>query len=79
MLPGSLLDREIRGPVSFQGVLASLLTNRLLTTGPPLRYCCEIPDGIVKLSRIRLTHIQHARVTTGLGPIILGVGPSSFR
>ena len=34
--------------------------------------------GIVKLSRIGLTAPQHARFTTGLEPIILGVGQPSL-
>ena len=33
----------------------------------------------VKLSRIGLTDPQHAPFTTGLEPIILGVGRPSFR
>ena len=36
-------------------------------------------EGIVKLSRIALTDPQHARFTTGLEPIILGVDRPSFR
>lgn len=35
--------------------------------------------GIVKLSRMGLTHLQHARFTTGLESIIFEVGQPSFR
>ena len=38
-----------------------------------------VGQGIVKLSRIGLTDPQQGRFTTGLEPIILGVGQPSFR
>ncbi len=43
------------------------------------RYGLSFRDGIVKLSRIGLTAPRHARFTTGLEPIILGVDQPSLR
>ena len=60
---------------SFSPLLASRAASAVFRGGP---LAAHHREGIVKLSRIGLPDPQHARLTKGLEPIILGVGQPSF-